>query len=145
MGDLVVIKGETKYTPDPTSLTRFQNDINLRKEVSHSGICTLHGAWTDFDLGSEIFPSVVLEYLPIKFTDVITKPSKYNITVGKMLDILLDLATVLVSLHEKGFQYNNFKPSHVMLTRELNPKLTRFGPGGHQHARYTVWFHFLVD
>ncbi len=106
----------------------FKSEVELHFSLhQHPGICKVVGAWSTFDPKENIVPSIVLELLPLKFTDIISRPSSYNVTVAKMLDILLSLASVLSFLHEQKLGHNDVKPDNVMLTADLISKILDFG------------------
>ncbi len=106
----------------------FKSEVELHFRLhQHPGICKVVGAWSTFDPTENILPSIVLEYLPISFNDVISRPSVYDVTVAKMLDILLSLASVLSFLHEQKLGHNDFKPENVMMSADKTPKVLDFG------------------
>ena len=106
----------------------FQSEVELHFRLhQHPGICKLVGAWSTFDRKENIMPSIVMEYLPISFDDVISHPSLHDVTVAKMLDILLSLASVVSFLHEQQLGHNDLKPDNVMMAADMTPKVIDFG------------------
>ncbi len=138
-GSSVVYKGT--YNGQPVAIKVFRNmrpeDINdfIEEALLHHDftnqpfVCKLFGGWTVIDPDNDIFPSMILEYLPLSLSSVAHNAEKFSITMDNVRTIFIEIARTLSIKSESGqtFSHNDLNPSNIMLTENFKPRLIDFG------------------
>jgi serine/threonine protein kinase len=139
-GSSVVYKGT--FNGEPVAIKVFRNmrleDVNdfvdemkLHFELSEmsTGVCKCHGGWDVIDPDNDIFPSMILEYLPHSLSSVTHNAEKFALKIEKIKQIFIEIAKTFASLYQgpMKFYHNDLNPSNIMLTEDFKPKLIDFG------------------
>ncbi|KAG2489256.1 hypothetical protein HYH03_012276 [Edaphochlamys debaryana] len=109
----------------------------MRSLPPHDHITPLYGITID---PSTRQPWLVMAWYPLDLHRLFSGPAGHGgqplLSLGKKLDIALELAEGLLFLHSHGVVHRDVKPDNVLLTRDLRVKITDFGisravaPGG---------------
>ena len=115
---LKVLRADRLVSEDFVS--RFFKEAKFIGRLSHPNIVTVYDVGRDH---GTIY--IAMEYLQGEpFNEVIRSG---RLSVGKIIDIALQVANALGYAHEKGIIHRDIKPSNIILTDEGNVKLTDFG------------------
>jgi serine/threonine protein kinase len=139
-GSSVVYKGAYKDEPvaikvfrnmRPENINDFVMEVTLHVDSSlrsPAGVCKCYGGWDKIDADSDIFPSMVLEYLPHSLSSVAHNAEKFPITMDSVKTTFLEIAKTFATLSIGTFKFyhNDLNPSNIILTADLMPKLIDF-------------------
>lgn len=110
-------------TPDEEAVTRFMREAEAASRIEHPNIVKI------FDYGwakEEEIPYMVMEYVKGKSLKAhITQGTDW--TYEQKARLLRQIAAALVAIHSKGVYHRDVKPQNVIVTEELEAKLTDFG------------------
>ncbi len=135
-GSSVVYKG--KYNGEPVAIKVFRNmrpeDINdfvmevtlhLDSSLRSSGVCKCYGGWDMIDPDNDIFPSMILEFLPHSLSSVAHNAENFKMKMVDVKKIFFEIAKTFATLSKSTFKFyhNDLNPSNIMLTADLMPKL----------------------
>jgi hypothetical protein len=139
-GSSVVYKGTYKGEPvavkvfrnmRPDDINNFVMEVSLHVDLSSrsSGVCKCYGGWDVIDADTDIFSSMILEYLPHSLSSVAHNAEKFGLNMGDVARIFLEIAKTFATLSEGTFEFyhNDLNPSNIMLTADFKSKLTDFG------------------
>ncbi len=105
---------------DEESVKRFFREARIMARLSHPNIVSV--IESDFDKKR---PYIITEYLDGGDFKNLIKYS--NMKLKKKLLILLKILDALNYAHSKGIVHRDLKPSNILLTKEMEPKLSDFG------------------
>jgi len=137
---LVAVKVlKTSTIPDKDYIKRFFREARLTSQLDHPNIIKI----IESNFTEGIF-YIVTEFVEggdfSKFMAVRVSPSPYSLGLKKKLTILNKVLSALDYAHKNGIIHRDVKPSNILLTRELEPKLSDFGIATAlwgQDSRYT--------
>jgi eukaryotic-like serine/threonine-protein kinase len=101
-------------------VARFLKEARAIGRLSHPQIVTV------YDVGEDkgtVY--IAMEYLTGEPLDEVMKSGR--LTVAQSVDIIRQVAMALDYAHQKGIVHRDIKPSNIILTRDLEAKLTDFG------------------
>jgi serine/threonine-protein kinase len=131
LGELVVAVKEfhADITARREFRERFIHEIMINFSYKHRNLCCVHGGWDILDEEKSIFPSIIVELVPLKLTDVMADCEKYKITIAVKISIIKQLAKCLSDLHSRHppVFHCDVKPENIMLTEDMTVKLIDFG------------------
>ena len=127
--DVVVKVLHEDLAGDPDVCKHFLRELELSMSFKHPYICRVYGGWDILDHDEGIYPSIVMEYLPLKLIDVLNRPEKHGLTPAIKQRIVYQLAMCLMNLHTRNppVYHCDLKPENIMLTADLTVKLIDFG------------------
>ncbi|NLF24128.1 MAG: serine/threonine protein kinase [Deltaproteobacteria bacterium] len=105
---------------DARHTKRFLREIQLTRKITHPNIVRT------FEIGSQggwLFFS--MEYAPGKTLKEMI--SEGQVELGKVKDILLEIACGLQAIHEAGIIHRDLKPGNVICSPDYKIKITDFG------------------
>ena len=107
----------------------FLQEITVNMEFTHPNICRVLGGWDTVKAAEGIFPTIVMEYFPLKLTDVLADPDRHGLTPAMKHSIIYQIAECLMLLHARHppVYHCDLKPDNIMLTEDLTVKLIDFG------------------
>jgi serine/threonine-protein kinase len=129
-GRIVAVK-ELKHliAANPRIRKLLVREITTCIGFKHPNICQVFGGWDTYDEEEGIYPSMVMEFVPLTLLMVLSNPAKYGLTQEKKKAIIHQLAMCLMSLHSRlpSVYHCDLKPENIMLTEDLTVKLIDFG------------------
>src|SRR6185295_18902738 len=108
-------------TKDRAHLHRFEKEARAVAALSHPNVCTIHEVIQSGDDDH----CIVMEYV-----DGMTRRERManqRLTVNEALNIVVQIATALVSAHATGIVHRDIKPENVMVRRDGYVKVLDFG------------------
>jgi serine/threonine protein kinase len=133
---IVAAKELKKYE---SSKSLYKRELNFLTSLQHDSICKCLGGWFTTDVEKNIKPTIILEYLPHKFTDAVRDAKLKGpdgdifLTMHDVNRICIRLAEVLTWLGSSSntlgvpVYHKDVKPDNIMLSAELQPKLIDLG------------------
>jgi serine/threonine-protein kinase len=117
------------YAAQPMIVKLLVREIITCMSFKHPNIARVFGGWDTYDDDKSIYPSIVLELMPLTLLTVLSDPTKYGLTAEKKKSIIHQLAMCLMSLHTRSppVYHCDLKPENIMLTEDLTVKLIDFG------------------
>ncbi len=114
-----VLKNE--YSKDEIFLKRFKDEAQSAASLIHPNIVSV------FDVGNEDgINYIVMELLESKtLKDYIAE--KKTLSTEEALKISMQIASGLEAAHKAGIVHRDIKPQNIVLTKDLNAKVTDFG------------------
>ncbi len=103
-------------------LERFQREAKAAAKMQHPAIVTIFDVGIDEESGA---PFMVLEYLPGE--SLADRLDRVRISLGKAVQISLDLASALSFAHNQRIVHRDVKPANVLHAGENRWKLADFG------------------
>jgi Protein kinase domain len=103
-------------------LERFQREAKAAAKMQHPAIVTIFDVGIDEETGA---PFMVLEYLPGE--SLADRLDRVRISLGKAVQISLDLASALSFAHNQRIVHRDVKPANVLHAGEYRWKLADFG------------------
>ena len=108
-------------TADEKQLQRFLREVQITRQITHKNIVRT------FDVGQDegrIFYS--MEYVPgASLKDVLEKYT--SLDIAEAVPILVDVASGLQAIHDKGVIHRDLKPANIILSRDGLARITDFG------------------
>ena len=101
-------------------VARFLKEARAIGRLSHPQIVTVYDVGEDQDT---IY--IAMEYLQGEPLNDVMKSGR--LTVSQSVDIVRQVALALDYAHQKGIVHRDIKPSNIILTQDLEVKLTDFG------------------
>jgi serine/threonine-protein kinase len=104
-------------------------EIETNMSFKHPNICRVYGGWPTHNKEHGIYPSMVMDYVPLTLRAVLADPVKYSLTPLAKKSIIYQLASCLMNLHTRHppVYHCDLKPENIMLTEDLTVKLIDFG------------------
>jgi len=109
-----------ELSADPQSLARFKREARSLAALDHPNIVSIHS----------VEESDGIQFLTMQLVEGETLSkviSEGDLSVERILDIVIDLTDALASAHEKGIIHRDLKPANVMVTDEGRVKVLDFG------------------
>ncbi|MBK7534823.1 MAG: serine/threonine protein kinase [Myxococcales bacterium] len=103
-------------------LERFQREAKAAAKMQHPAIVTIFDVGLDDETGA---PFMVLEYLPGE--SLADRLDRVRLSLGKAVQISLDLASALSFAHNQRIVHRDVKPANVLHAGENRWKLADFG------------------
>jgi len=103
-------------------LERFQRSAKAAAKMHHPAIVTTFDVGLDEETG---IPFMVIEYLPGE--SLADRLDRVRFSLGKAVQISLDLAAALACAHNDGIVHCNVKPANMLHAGENRWKLADFG------------------
>ncbi|HRC54892.1 MAG TPA: serine/threonine-protein kinase, partial [Kofleriaceae bacterium] len=103
-------------------LERFQREAKAAAKMQHPAIVTIFDVGLDEETGA---PFMVLEYLPGE--SLADRLDRVRLSLGKAVQISLDLASALSFAHNQRIVHRDVKPANVLHAGENRWKLADFG------------------
>lgn len=117
----VAIKFLSKeWSDDKDKLKRFQQEAKAASALNHPNILTIY----EIDQVDGV-PYISAEF--INGTDVSSYVSEEKISLIRVLDITMQIATALSTAHEAGIVHRDIKPDNVMIRDDGIVKILDFG------------------
>jgi serine/threonine protein kinase len=141
---IVAAKELKKYE---SNKSLYKRELFFLSTLQHDGICKCLGGWFTTDAEKNIKPTIILEYLPHKFSDAVRDAKLKGpggdifITMHDVNRICIRLVEVLAWLSSSGntlgipVYHKDLKPDNIMLTAMLQPKLIDVGLSNKQQKR----------
>lgn len=104
------------------TLKEFQQEIEVMMTLRSPYIVQVQGAYISGNA-----PQLVMEYAPRGSLYDVLKDKAVPLTWDHQYDIALGVSYGLYYLHEKGIIHRDLKSPNVLMTRDLQPKITDFG------------------
>jgi tetratricopeptide (TPR) repeat protein len=124
---------------DPASQKRFEREVLLAREVTHSNLCPIYDIFHCEQQGSHfLFLTMKLlpgENLAVRLQTAIPIPA------GEGMTILKQLAAGLAAIHAAGIIHRDIKPNNIMLDgsgQDLRLWITDFGLARAHEAENTL-------
>src|SRR5437867_1737714 len=108
------------FTGIEERLRRFQQEARAASALNHPNILTIH----------EIGQEGPLHFMATEYVEGETLRqhiSGARITVGKSLDVAVQVASALAAAHQAGIIHREIKPENIMLRTDGNVKVLDFG------------------
>jgi serine/threonine-protein kinase len=129
-GIVVVVKElHQELAADPKMRQFLIHEIEMNMSIKHPNIARVFGGWDTYNDDEGIYPSMVVEFVPLKLSDVLSNPDGHSFTQEKKKAIIYQLASCLMNLHTRNppVYHCDLKPENIMLTDDLAVKLIDFG------------------
>ncbi|HEX3249111.1 MAG TPA: protein kinase [Pyrinomonadaceae bacterium] len=108
-------------TKDRAHLHRFEKEARAVAALSHPNVCTIHEVIQSEDDNH----CIVMEY--VDGMTLRERMANQRLTVNEALNIVVQIATALVSAHATGIVHRDIKPENVMVRRDGYVKVLDFG------------------
>jgi eukaryotic-like serine/threonine-protein kinase len=116
-----VLRGE--YSGDPEFRTRFRSEALHAAGLSHPGIAQVF----DYEEGGGGSPCyLVMEYVDGESLSA-TIAREAPLSPGRVLDIVVAVASALAAAHAAGLVHRDVKPGNLLVGRDGSIKITDFG------------------
>jgi serine/threonine protein kinase len=122
LGRTVAIKIlRPSLTPDPTFITRFQNEARSIANLTHPNIVTV------FDVGDDNQTHyIVMEYVDGR--DLKKLIREYGaLPIDRAVDLAIGICAGLGFAHRAGLVHADVKPQNILLNKDNQVKITDFG------------------
>lgn len=106
---------------DIEAIKRFNREANAVTTLSHENIVSIYGVENE-----DNFYYLILEYVEGQTLKDYMNKNK-NISLEGILRIGKQIALALAHAHENGIIHRDIKPQNILLTKDLNCKITDFG------------------
>ena len=121
LGRLVALKLlPEQFTEDITRMRRFQQEARAVSSLNHPNILTIY----------EIGEADGVHYISMEYVDGVTLRDlmgQTRMNVGRVLEIVIQIATALCAAHEAGIIHRDVKPENIMVRRDGYVKVLDFG------------------
>ena len=121
LGRRVAVKLPTSGANDQHFRARFLREARSISSLSHPHIATLH----DYGETEEGQPFIVMEL--VSGGDLSDLLRKGEMTLGRAVEIIEDVAEALAEAHSRGIIHRDIKPSNVMINQRGEVKVLDFG------------------
>src|SRR5271165_648992 len=105
---------------DPMAMDRFLREARAASSLNHPGICTIYAIE---EHAGQTF--IAMELLEGETLD--KAMSRGSLSVGRCVDIGIELADALDAAHKKGIIHRDIKPGNIFLTERGATKILDFG------------------
>jgi len=105
---------------DPASKARFLREAQTASQLEHPNICTIYEIYEDGE--SEY---IVMQYIDGVTLDQIAKVK--TLSLGKIVDIAVQICAGMVEAHTKGIIHRDIKPANIMVDQKGTVKILDFG------------------
>jgi Tol biopolymer transport system component len=111
------------YAPGDERVLRFEQEARAAGALNHPGLVTI------FDVGTtQGSPYIVMELLEGEtLRDAIGDPVPTPLSVRKVIDYAIQIASALAVAHEKGIIHRDLKPENIFITSDDRVKILDFG------------------
>ena len=109
-----------ELTTDEDRLRRFEQEARATSALNHPNILTI------FEIGQE----GPVHFIVTEFVDGVTlrqQIGEENLTIGRTLDIAIQIAAALSAAYESGIVHRDIKPENIMLRADGYVKVLDFG------------------
>jgi eukaryotic-like serine/threonine-protein kinase len=106
---------------DEETIRRFRDELRMARAISHRNVCRM------YDLGEDEGTSyITMEYVPGEDLKSFIRRSG-QLTVGKAVDIAVQVCEGLAEAHRLGVVHRDLKPQNIMIDHEGNARIMDFG------------------
>jgi eukaryotic-like serine/threonine-protein kinase len=130
LGERVALKTiRHEISSDPQGLSRFKQEIQLARRVTHPNVCRIFDFGRYIPPGAESDSVAAITFLTMELLEGETLSLRMRrcgpITTAQALFLVEQMAMALAAAHDAGIIHRDFKPSNVMLVSsgEFEPPL----------------------
>lgn len=105
---------------DSTTKIRFLREAQTASQLDHTNICTIFEIYDD-----DRYDYIVMKYIDGVTLDQIIKHKP--LTIGKTLDIAIQICDGMVEAHAQGIIHRDIKPGNIMVDNRGVVKILDFG------------------
>src|SRR5215216_1527882 len=110
-----------EFTTSPEHLRRFEQEARAASALNHPNILTIH------EIGHEEATSFIAAEFVEGETLRNRMRSKAPLTIGEVIDIVVQVAEGIGAAHRAGILHRDIKPENVMIRPDGYVKLVDFG------------------
>jgi serine/threonine protein kinase len=120
LGALKLLPDDT--AGDPYSLERFRREARAASTLNYPNICISHDIDEDQGQGHHFLVMEFLDGRRLKY-----RSAQVPIPLDELLEIAIQVSTVLDAAHAKGVTHHDIKPANIFLVRQRQAKVLDFG------------------